>query len=125
MTRARPGFQLLGEEPSRELTVGAIGQVWQLDIPFVHVDGPAAYAAFAEPGWVKVAWALRVQPRGEAGSRLSVEIRVDATDEASWARFTRYWHLIGPGSHFIRQSLLASLRRRFGAPRALVETRRA
>ena len=33
-TAERPGFQLLGEEPPRELTVGAIGKVWQLDIPF-------------------------------------------------------------------------------------------
>jgi hypothetical protein len=48
-----PGFQVLIDEP-REVVVGAIGQVWQLDIPFVHVDGPAAYAAFDEPGWVKV-----------------------------------------------------------------------
>ena len=47
-----PGFQILIEEP-REVVVGAIGKVWQLDIPFVHVDGPAAYAAFDEAGWVK------------------------------------------------------------------------
>ena len=42
----RPGFQILIDEP-REVVVGAIGQVWQIDIPFVHVDGPAAYAAFS------------------------------------------------------------------------------
>ncbi|MFO0757874.1 MAG: hypothetical protein U0359_15365 [Byssovorax sp.] len=112
-TPERPGFQVLGDE-EHELTVGAIGKVWQLDIPFTHVDGPAAFAAFAEPGWVKVAWAIRVEPLGDAGSRVRFEVRVDATDDASWARFTLYWRVIGPGSHFIRRTLLAGLRRRFG-----------
>lgn len=115
-TPERPGFQLLGETPPHELTVGAIGKVWQLDIPFVHVDGPDAYARFAEPGWVKVAWTIRLEPRGEVGTHLVFDLRVDATDDASWALFTRYWQLIGPGSHFIRHALLAGLRRRFGTP---------
>jgi len=39
-TPERPGFRILLEEP-REVVVGAIGKVWQLDIPFVHVDGPS------------------------------------------------------------------------------------
>jgi hypothetical protein len=114
-TSARPGFQLLGEQSGHELIVGAIGKVWQLDIPFVHVAGPAAYADFSEPGWIKVAWAIRVEPLGEASTRLVFEVRVDATDDASWALFSRYWHVIGPGSHFIRHTLLAGLRRHFGA----------
>ena len=110
-----PGFQILIDEP-REVVVGAIGKVWQLDIPFVHVDGPAAYAAFSEAGWVKVAWALRVLPVGDRDSRLEIEVRVDATDEASWTRFERYWIVIGPGSHFIRRTLLAALAREYGTP---------
>ena len=39
-TPERPGFRILLEEP-REVVVGAIGKGWQLDIPFVHVDGPS------------------------------------------------------------------------------------
>jgi uncharacterized protein with HEPN domain len=122
-TPERPGFQLLGEEPLRELTVGAIGKVWQPNIPFVHVDGPSAYASFAEPGWIKVAWALRVEPLGDASTRLMLEVRADATDDVSWSMFSRYWQVIGPGSHFIRHTLLAGLRRRFGAPDAREEER--
>ncbi len=110
-----PGFQLLGEDAPHELTVGAIGKVWQLDIPFVHVDDAEAYANFNEPGWIKVAWAIRLEPLGDASTRLIFEVRVDATDDASWAKFSRYWHVIGPGSHFIRHTLLAELRRRFRA----------
>lgn len=110
-----PGFQILVDGP-REVVVGAIGQVWQLDIPFVHVADAAAYAAFAEAGWVKVAWALRVSPRGTSGSRVEIEVRVDATDEASWERFRRYWLVVGPGSHLIRRTLLGALVREHGRP---------
>ena len=113
-TPERPGFQLLGDDPPRELAVGAIGKVWQLDIPFVHVDGAHAYTAFVEPGWIKVAWAIRLEPLGDASTRALVEVRVDATDDASWAEFSRYWRVIGPGSHFIRHALLAEMRHRFG-----------
>ncbi len=60
---AHPGFRILVDE--REVVVGAIGEVWQLDIPFVHLEDAAAYTAFIEAGWVKVAWALRVRPWGE------------------------------------------------------------
>lgn len=122
-TVARPGFQVLGEDPPREIAVGAIGKVWRLAIPFVHVPDAAAYAAFAKPGFIKVAWALRVEPRGEWATRLSVELRVDATDDASWTKFVRYFRLIGPFSHFIRKTLLSTFAARLGTPDELVNVR--
>lgn len=110
----RPGFRLLGEDPGHEVAVGAIGPVWEPDIPFVDVRDPAAYAAFDQPGNAKVAWAIRVEPRGTLGSRIVVEVRVDATDEESWSRFRRYFALIGIGSRFIRKLLLSDLARELG-----------
>ncbi|MBS1153375.1 MAG: Polyketide cyclase/dehydrase, partial [Myxococcaceae bacterium] len=59
-TPQRPGFQLWVDRPLRELAVGAIGRVWKLDIPFLHVPDAAAFTAFASAGWVKVAWALQL-----------------------------------------------------------------
>lgn len=112
----RPGFQVLADDGRSEVVVGAIGKVWHLQIPFVHVPGAEQFRGFAEPGFVKVAWALRVEPLGESDSHVSLEVRVDATAPDAWARFRRYFALIGPGSHFIRRSLLASLARRFGTP---------
>ena len=44
----RPGFQVLADEPPREVVVGAIGRVWEADIPFVHVVDAEAFAAFTE-----------------------------------------------------------------------------
>jgi hypothetical protein len=38
---AQPGFQILVDDPPHEVAVGAIGKVWHLDIPFVHV--PSAH----------------------------------------------------------------------------------
>lgn len=111
-----PGFRVLGEETGREVVVGAIGKVWKLDIPFADVRDPETFAAFREPGWIRVAWALQVRPRDGRGTRVTLELRVDATDDASWRRFRRYFRIVGPGSRFIRRSLMAALARDLGTP---------
>ena len=121
-SKESPGFQVLSDD-GHEVVVGAIGKVWHLEIPFVHVRDADAFRAFADPGFVKVAWALRVSPLGDRDTRLTFEVRVDATDADSWSKFRRYFALIGPGSHFIRRSILASLSRRLGTPESREETR--
>jgi len=112
----RPGFQVLVDDPPREIAIGAIGQVWRLRIPFVHVDSAEEFQAFSTPRYVKVAWAIRVSPLGPASSHLEVEVRVTATDDISWRNFRRYFRLIGPASRFIRRSLLGALAAEFGRP---------
>lgn len=111
-----PGFQILVDEPPHEIAVGAIGKVWRLKIPFVHLSGVEAFAAFAEAGFIKVAWALRFLPLGESATRLVFELRVDATDSKSWRKFRRYFRVIGPASRFIRRALLAEVARNLGTP---------
>ena len=120
----QPGFRVLVDDPPREVVVGAIGKVWQPDILFVDVAHAGEFAAFALPDFVKVAWALRVLPRGDAGARVELEVRVDATDDEAWQRFRRYFRLIGPGSRFIRHSLLAALADELGTPAAHEKDRR-
>ena len=115
-TPEAPGFQRLAETPGTEISVGAIGKVWRPRIPFVHVDDADAYARFDARGFVKVAWAIRVSPRDAGGSRVEVEVRVTATDDASWRKFRWYFAVVGPFSRFIRRALLSGLRRRLGAP---------
>ncbi len=114
----KPGFQILVDDPPSEVAVGAIGKVWESDIPFVHVDGVEAYRTFAEPDYARVAWAIRVSPRGEHGARIEFEVRIDATTDEAWERVRRYYLLIGPGSHFIRHAVLAAIARELGAPDA-------
>lgn len=109
----RPGFQLLVDEPPSELAVAAIGKVWQRDIPFVHVRTAGEFAAFEEPGFAKVAWAIRVTPH-VMGTHLELEVRVDTTDDESWRRFRRYFRVIGIGSRLMRRLLLADVARQLG-----------
>jgi len=109
-SEAAPGFQLLIDDPPRQFVVAAIGKVWQLRIPFVHVADVDAYAAFADPGYAKVAWAIRITPVEDRNTcRVEVELRVHATDEPAWRRFKRYFRVIAPFSRFIRRSLLRAL----------------
>lgn len=117
---ARPGFAVLIDDPPREVVVGAIGEVWRRAIPFVHVGDAEAFAAFATPGQVKVAWAIRVLPGPDGGSTVCMEVRVAATDAASLQRFRRYFRLIGPGSRLIRRTLLGQLARDLGAGRRIL-----
>jgi len=117
-TPERPGFQLLVDDPPAELVVGAIGKVYEPEIPFRHVDDPAAFAAPALPGEVKVAWALRFVPLGASETRVELEVRVDAADDAAWHKFRLYFAVVGPVSRFIRRSLLSALAREHGTPLA-------
>lgn len=122
-SREQPGFQILVDDPPREIAAGAIGKVWHLAIPFVHVPDAQAFNAFSEPDFVKVAWALRVVPQSERSACLEFELRVVATDEDAWKKFRRYFRLIGVGSHFIRRTLLAQLERDLGTPEAVQNER--
>lgn len=108
------GFQILDEAAGRELVIGSIGAFWKPSIPFVEVERDR-FAAFAEPGWGKLAYALRVDPAVRGGSWITFDLRVDATDRASWAKFRRYWWLIGRFSHLIRRQLLGWFERELGA----------
>ena len=110
----RPGFAILADDPPSEVAVGAIGEFWHRVVPFVHVDGPEAFAAFDAPGQVKVAWALRVLAGPDGGSTVCIEVRVAATDAGSLRRFRRYFRLIGPGSRLIRRALLSRIARDLG-----------
>ncbi|HEX2678591.1 MAG TPA: hypothetical protein VHM19_18190 [Polyangiales bacterium] len=109
------GFRLLEEQPGREVVVGAIGEFWRTQIPFVTVD-PADFAAFDTPGWAKLAWAIRVEPFG-TGSQIALELRTTATDSESWKKLDRYFRIIGMVSRWIRTSVMAHLEERLG-PRA-------
>lgn len=118
-----PGFRVLADGPGMEITLGAIGKVWETNIPFADVSDVESFASFAEPEHAKVAWTLSVEPRGEAASRIVMELRVTTTDDASWTKFRRYFALIGPFSHLMRRHLLAMLRRELGAPEDRLEER--
>ncbi len=94
--------------------------------PFVHVPDAAAYATFTEAGLVKVAWAICACRRGARVVVAStIEVRVDATDDASWERLPRYWLVVGPGSPPDPHAALAGPSLRGTAPWRIARTTRA
>jgi hypothetical protein len=115
------GFRMLADEPGRGFAVGAIGRFWESSIPFVEVE-PSAFADFIVPGVAKVAWELRFEPYGDAGTRIVMELRLDATDDDSWRSVRRYFRLIGPFSRFIRHHLLDLLAKDLGTLEAAERT---
>ena len=125
------GWGVLAEVPGREVVMGAVTQPWLANVTFRPLP-PDDFAAFNEPGFVKIVWTLRADPIGTAESVFRTETRVIATD--TWARrkFRRYWSLLSPGIIIIRAVMLQPVKReaerraRAGtlprtAPAALVE----
>jgi hypothetical protein len=104
----RAGFLLLGESPGHEIVFGTVVQPWKAvtdDQPAPQVEA-GRFAAFDTPGYVKVAFNIRVEPYGSGRALITTETRTAATDPASLRRFARYWMLAGPFSALIRRLML-------------------
>jgi hypothetical protein len=104
------GWALLAEEPERELVLGTVTRPWEADVTFRPI-APEAFAAFAEPGYVKIVFSLRAEPAGAAGSLLVTETRVATTDERARRLFRRYWAAFSAGIVLVRIVLLRRSRR--------------
>jgi hypothetical protein len=117
-----PGFRFLADDPPRAFVVGAIGRFWHANMEWADVP-PERFASFAEPGWGVIAWAIRLEPRGGDGTRVTFELRIGATDDEAWRSFHRYYALIGPFSRFMRRHLLAAAARELGSLESVVNER--
>ena len=101
------GFKIIYEKPGKEVVIGSIGQYWHLKMEFAEFD-PSTFTNFNEPGWGKIAWAIRVEPF-KHGSTISFELRIGATDEDSWNYFRKYYNIIAFASRLIRKSMMDHL----------------
>lgn len=106
----RTGFRLLAEIPDREIVVGTVVAA-PTDARSPDKRTPQWYEALSEPGYAKAVMSFLVEPDG-AGSRVTTETRVFATDASSRRRFAAYWRVIYPGSALIRRMWLRAIRRR-------------
>jgi hypothetical protein len=104
------GWGILADVPDREVVVGAVTRPWEANVTFRAVP-PDDFAAFDEPGFVKIAWALRADPIDTGTSIFRTETRALATDAAARARFRRYWAFASPGIGLIRRLSLRPLAR--------------
>lgn len=102
---------LFSERPHVVISAG-LSQAWRLlggSIP-PHLDA-AALRAWSEPGWIKAGMEFRLEPV-PAGTFLSTETRVLATDPKTRRAFAAYWFVIRPGSSAIRREVLKVVARR-------------
>ncbi len=104
------GWGVLAEVPDREVVVGAVTKPWEPNVTF-HALPPGEFAAFSQPGFVKIAWTLRADPIDDQSSIFRTETRAVATDATARARFRRYWAFASPGIELIRRLSLKPLKR--------------
>ena len=104
------GWGVLAEVPARQIIVGAVTQPWEANVVFRPLP-PAEFAAFDDPGFVKIAWTVRADAVTATESIFRTETRAVATDEIARRKFRRYWALLSPGIIVIRWSTLEPLKR--------------
>ena len=96
------GWIELARIPGREIVMGAVTQPWKGQVVFRGVPS-RDFAAFAEPGFVKIVWTLRADPDGPDACWVRSETRAVATDADARARFRNYWAFVSPGVSLIRR----------------------
>jgi hypothetical protein len=106
----RQGWGVLAEVPGREIVVGAYTQPWHQDVTFNALP-PDAFAAFDEPGCVKIVWTLAAEPLGRDVSAFVTRTRVVATDPAARRKFRLYWAPMSAGIILIRYAGLPLVKR--------------
>ncbi len=96
------GWGVLAEVPGHEIVAGGVTRPWDANLVFRALP-PDAFATFDEPGYVKIVWTLRADPRGLHESVARHETRAIATDPIAREKFRRYWAAFSPGIVLIRR----------------------
>ncbi len=104
------GWMVLAEVPGRELVFGTVTQPWRSDAVFRAVPAEQ-FAAFDEPGYVKIVWTLRADPVDATSCIALTETRVATTDAEARRRFRWYWSCLSPGIKIIRHVMLRKIKR--------------
>src|SRR4051794_2651574 len=102
----REGFAILGDWPAEEVVVGLAGRPWR-----TQVDRFDDFRLYDRPGSIRAVTNFAMAPE-RAGTRLTTETRIQATDAEGRRWFRLYWLLVMPGSALIRRELLRAVKRR-------------
>jgi hypothetical protein len=103
------GWRMLHESAGREVVLGAVTRPWEANVVFTGLS-PDRFAAFQDPGHVKIIWSLRADPLGAHRCVFHTETRAVATDQTARSRFRLYWSLASPGIWLIRWLSLGPLK---------------
>jgi hypothetical protein len=107
--RAYP-FTVL-EEGDGLLVSGLCGRIWTLHRDYPRLDGPEDFAAWREPGTVRVLFGHWVRADGDEAELVS-EARVEPTDRLAAMRLRALWSVIGPFDRLVAAEPLALAARR-------------
>jgi hypothetical protein len=105
------GFLPLDVEDPEELVYGKVGFAFK---PPPEIQTPEQFAAFDEPGAIRLVFNLRVVPEAGGTVRISTETRCLANGDEARRTFAGYWRLIYPGSAIIRRVWLDAIATRAG-----------
>ncbi len=104
-------FTLLAEG-SRWSVSGLCGRIWTLARDYPRISGPEEFAAWAEPGTVRVAFGHRVETDADGRSALVSEARVEPVDRRADLRLRAVWAAVGRFERLIGgEALRVSCRR--------------
>lgn len=104
------GWGVLYEDAGRCFVAGSSCRPWVPDVVFTPI-APDRFLTYNEPGRVKIAWMLQVEPLAGGNTRFITETRAAATDAQARETFRRYWRHFGAGVVLIRWLLLPAVRR--------------
>jgi hypothetical protein len=105
------GFIPLAEEPNREIVFGLVGQFWKPSGGVEpNVPDAAAFLAFNDPAFAKVAANLAVSVDKLGRTHCSTETRIHVPEPSTRRKFAFYWRIISLGSAFIRVLWLRAIK---------------
>jgi hypothetical protein len=104
-------FTVLSES-EHGLVSGLAGRIWTLARDYPVLDGPDAFAAWDEPGTVRVAFAHWVRARDGGGAELLSEARVEPVDTHARVKLKAVWAIVGPFERLVGAEPLALAARR-------------
>ena len=96
------------DEGERHLVAGLCGRIWTLARDYPRLDGPEEFAAWDEPGTVRVVFGHWVEPRKGGGAALVSEGRVKPIDRNAGLRLRALWRLIGPFDRLVGAEAIAT-----------------
>lgn len=102
---AQPPFAVLAEG-ERWSVSGLVGRIWTLRRDYPRVEDADAFAAWSQPGTVRVLFAHWVEA-GDGRATLVSEARVAAVDRGAALRLRALWTVLGPAERLIGGEALA------------------
>jgi hypothetical protein len=95
------------DEGADRLVSGLCGRIWTLSRDYPSLSGAADFAAWDEPGTVRVAFAHWVEREGDGRAALVSEARVEPVDARARLRLKATWAVVGPFERLVGAEPLA------------------